>query len=114
MHPTSVNEVKLGSTILRDAEMAPHLLYIVLYSVLLSFSVLLSMGFGVDPHNAFCASVTSIGNVGPAVGELGSMGNFNGISVAAKLLFTTDMFLGRVEIYPLLAVIGMLFDRHGR
>ena len=63
---------------------------------------------------AFCASVTSIGNVGPAVGELGSMGNFNGISVAAKLLFTTDMFLGRVEIYPLLAVIGMIFDRHGR
>ena len=114
LHPTSVNEVKLGSTILRDAEMVPHLLYIVLYCVLLAFSVLLSMGFGVDPHNAFCASVTSIGNVGPAVGELGSMGNFNGISVAAKLLFTTDMFLGRVEIYPLLAVIGMIFDRHGR
>ena len=65
---------------------------------------------GVNDHSAFAASVSSLGNVGPAIRELGNMGNFNGLPSAAKFLFTFDMFLGRIEIYPFLAVVAMIFD----
>lgn len=114
LHPSSINEVRLGRKVLRDDEIAPHILYIALYGVILSVSVLLALMLGVNDHSAFAASVSSLGNVGPAIRELGSMGNFNSVPSGAKFLFTVDMFLGRVEIYPILAVVAMIFDGHRR
>ena len=114
LHPSSVNEVKLGGSTLLDKDVAPHVLYIALYAVLLSFSAVLCLLLGVGWQNSLAASVTSISNVGPALGEMGSMGSFNCAPEAAKLVFTFDMFLGRIEIYPVLAVVAMVFDRHRR
>jgi len=39
------------------------------------------------------------------------MGNFNMEPVGIKLVYTVDMFLGRVEIYPVFAVISSIFNR---
>jgi trk system potassium uptake protein TrkH len=50
-------------------------------------------------------------NVGKGIGNLGTMGNYSALPAAVKCVFTLDMFLGRVEIFPLLAVISMLFSR---
>ena len=109
LHPNSVNEIKVGKNILRDEEVNPQLLYITLYGLLLLFSVVLCLMLGVSSHNAFAATISSLGNVGPAVEELGSMGNFNGIPSMAKFVYSMDMFLGRIEIYPVLAVCAMVF-----
>lgn len=114
LHPTSVNEIKLGQKFLRADQVTPHLLYVGIYCLILSVSVLLTMLVGVDTHNSFAASITSLGNVGPAVRELGTMGSFNSIPDAAKFIFAFDMFLGRLEIYPVLAVVAMIFDRRAR
>lgn len=109
LHPNSVNEIKVGKNILRDEEVNPQLLYITLYGLLLLLSVVLCLMLGVSSHNAFAATISSLGNVGPAVEELGSMGNFNGIPSMAKFVYSMDMFLGRIEIYPVLAVCAMVF-----
>jgi len=114
LHPSSVNEVRMGKRILRDEEVSPHLQYLALYGLLLAVSVALSLFVGVDHQNSFIASVTSLGNVGPAYGELGTMGSFNGIPALGKLIFSVDMFLGRIEIYPVLAVVAMIFDKRAR
>lgn len=114
LHPSSVDEVKLGNKVLRDDEVYPHILYIALYCVILAVSVVLSLLVGVKTDNAFAASVSSLGNVGPAITELGNLGNYNGIPAAGKFIFSLDMFLGRVEIFPVLAVVAMVFDRSGR
>ena len=111
LHPTAVNEVKMGRRFLRDDDVAPHLLYVALYALLIIVAVLLSFALGVDANNSFFASIACLGNVGPSVGDLGTMGSFNSISAGAKFLYTFDMFLGRIEIYPVLAVVAMLFDR---
>ena len=42
------------------------------------------------------------------------MGNFNSVPMMSKRILTLDMFLGRIEIYPVLAVVGMLFSRRKR
>jgi trk system potassium uptake protein TrkH len=114
LHPSSVNEVRLGKRILRDEEVSPHLLYLALYGFLIAVSVALSLFVGVDHQNSFIASVTSLGNVGPAYGDLGTMGSFNSIPALGKLIFSVDMFLGRIEIYPVLAVVAMIFDKRAR
>ena len=114
LHPSAVNEIKLGGKVLKDEEITPHLLYIAMYAVLLAVSAVLCLLAGVGWQNSVAASVTSISNVGPALGEMGSMGSFNCAPAAAKLVFTMDMFLGRIEIYPVLAVVAMVFSRRNR
>jgi trk system potassium uptake protein TrkH len=68
----------------------------------------------VDWQNSLAASITSISNVGPALGEMGSMGTFNCAPDMAKVVYSLDMFLGRIEIYPVLAVVAMVFDKRSR
>lgn len=114
LRPSSVNEVRFGGKVLRDEDVSPHLIYIVLYVVLLALSTTLCLLLGVGWQNSLAASVTSISNVGPALGEMGSMGSFNAIPALAKLIYTFDMFLGRIEIYPVLAVVAMVFDKRNR
>lgn len=114
LHPNLVNEVKVGSRVLREEEVSQYLLYIAFYGLVLVISTVLALCLGIGAENAFSASVVSLSNVGPAIGDIGSMGNFGALPGAAKLLFSLDMFLGRVEIYPVVAVVAMIFDRHRR
>lgn len=111
LHPSNVMGVRLGNHSLKEDEIAPHILYLVLFSFLLAVSVLLALMLGISPHNAFAGSISSMSNVGPAIRELGTMGSYNTLPASAKFLFSIDMFLGRIEIYPALAVAAMLFNR---
>lgn len=110
LHPSSVNEVRFGSHIVHDDEVSPHLLYIALYGVIMLLSVIFTLACGLGASDAFTGSLASLGNVGPAVGDLGTYGSFNAIPGTAKFIFTMDMFLGRIEIYPVLAVLAMIFS----
>lgn len=111
LHPTSVTEVKLYGRNIHMQDMYPHILYIAVFVLLWLVSALLTMSSGVDTQNAIMATLSSLSNVGPAVGSLGTFGNFNAQPVFAKLIYTLDMFLGRVEIYPVMAIVYILFDR---
>lgn len=110
LHPSEVHEMRFGSSVLAERDIIPHLLYSALYFFILLVSFALAVGMGLNGENAFFASLSSLGNVGPAINELGSVGNFNGLPSVAKFLFTIDMFLGRIEIFPVLAVFGMMFN----
>jgi len=111
LHPSSVNEVRFGRRVLDDSDVSPHLLYLCVYALLALVSVFLCLCVGVDIENSFVATVMTLGNVGPGCGVAGTMGSFNSIPLFGKLVFSLDMFLGRVEIYPVLAVVAMVFDR---
>ena len=110
LHPSSMYEVHLGDRVLREDEVAPHILYIAVFSLLTGLSVLLNLAIGMNAQDSFSSSIASLSNLGPAIGHLGTMGNYDVIPAASKFLLTLDMFMGRVEIYPVLAVIAMLFD----
>ena len=114
LHPTAVNEIRMGNRFLRDNEAAPHILFICLYFCVLVVSILLTYLLGMNLYSAFAASISSLGNVGPAIRELGTFGNFSNVAPAAKFVLTMDMFLGRIEIYPVLAVVAMIFDSRRR
>lgn len=109
LHPSAVNEIRLCGRMLKDEDVAPQLLYVELYFLVLAVSVVLSIICGVDGTGSLAASIASLSNVGPAFGELGTMASYNSVPTMAKLVYTLDMFLGRVEIYPLLAVCGLIF-----
>lgn len=114
LHPTSINEVRMGRKVIRDEDMYPHLMYMALYLMLVFVSCLVNSFIGLDLEDALFATISTVGNVGPASGDLGFMGCYNSLPMMTKLLFTMNMFLGRIEIYPVMAVMAMIFSRRSR
>jgi len=114
LHPSEVKGIKIGRNYVRDDDLMPQLLYVSLFTILLALSVFLSLIFGVNTHSAFSASVSTLTNVGPALEELGTMGSYNSVPTAAKFIYSMNMFFGRIEIYPVLAVLSMIFSRNNR
>ena len=111
LYPSSVFEVRLGRRVLRDEEIYPQVLYICLFFLLIGFSSMLCVIIGDPNRHALLGSVASLANVGPSLGTIGSLGNYNGEPSALKVIFSVDMFLGRVEIYPVFAVLASIFHR---
>ena len=112
LHPSEVQGIRIGKNIIRDEDLMPQLLYVSLFTILLALSVFLSLLFGVNTHSSFAASISTLTNVGPALVELGTMGSFNSVPEAAKFIYSMNMFFGRIEIYPILAVLSILFSRN--
>ena len=111
LYPSSVFEVKFGRRILRDEEVYPQILYIALFFLLIGLSSILGVLVGDPNQHALLGSLASLTNVGPSLGSIGSLGNYNAEPHALKFIFTLDMFLGRVEIYPVFAVVASIFHR---
>lgn len=111
LHPSAVSNVRLsGHTITEDA-VGAVMLFIVVYMFTMFISVLGVMLCGTDAATAFSGVVASIGSVGPGLGELGCLDNFSAQPSMAKFIYSFDMFLGRVEIFPVLVVLSMIFKR---
>lgn len=111
LHPSSVSQVRLSGQHLPDSTVSSVMMYIVVYVILIFISILIVMMCGADASDAVSGVIASIGSVGPGVGDLGSLDNYSSQLPLVKMVFTFDMFLGRLEIYPLLIVISLIFRR---
>jgi trk system potassium uptake protein TrkH len=111
LHPTAVTRVRLSGHHLSDSSVKGVMTYIVAYVFLTLISILLVLICGESASDAVSGVIASIGSVGPGLGELGAMDNYSAQSAMAKFIYAFDMFLGRVEIYPVLIVISMMFRR---
>ncbi len=111
LYPSAISEVKIGNRFLRDEDVSPHLIFIAMYVLLLGISSGLLLLIGQNDADALACSVAALGNVGPAIHQYGTYGSFNSMPEIGKVIMTLDMFLGRVEIYPVLAVFSILFKR---
>lgn len=111
LHPSSVSQVRLSGQHLPDSTVSSVMMYIVVYVILIFISILIVMMCGADAADAVSGVIASIGSVGPGVGDLGSLDNYSSQLPLVKMVFTFDMFLGRLEVYPLLIVISLIFRR---
>lgn len=111
LHPTSFSHVKMSGHHLADNTVSAVMLYIVLYVFVIFVSIVVVMLCGTDPADAVSGVIASVGSVGPGIGELGSLDNYSAQLTMAKVIYSFDMFLGRLEIFPILIVISLLFKR---
>ena len=83
------------------------IIYIVIYVVFILGGTLINTACGLDTVTSFTASVSSMGNIGPGFGEVGSLNNFSSMPIVVKLVSTLQMLLGRLEIFGLLHFFTM-------
>jgi len=115
LHPSAVQTIKLGRSSLGDVAIHRILGEILLSLFILAIGAVMlaegglgvtSAADGVTATVSF--AVSSLSNVGPALGQMGPTGHLNALDglghVAAGLL----MFIGRVSVTPLLVTLGGL------
>ena len=112
LHPTAVSQVRLSGHHLPDSAVHSVMLYIVVYFVVIFLSIIGVLLCGSEMPEAVSGVIASVGSVGPGLSEVGSMDNYSLQPAMAKFIFAIDMFLGRVEIFPVLVVISLLFKRN--
>lgn len=111
LHPSSIMQIRVGNHFIKDDAAFAAILYIVLYTVVLIISFLLLTLCGVSVTEAFSGALSSLGNAGPALDSISSMGNYSAQPALAKLIYSADMIFGRLEIYPVFIVMSLIFRR---
>lgn len=111
IHPNAVAQVRLDGHYLPDSTVSSVMMYIVTYFIMVFISIVIVMLCGSGATEAVSGVIASLGSVGPGLGELGALDNFSTEPALSKFVYAFDMFLGRVEIYPVLVVLSMIFNR---
>ena len=103
LHPHAVISIKFNGKVIREQHIRRVISYLIIYVFILIIScVLLTMFMNFDLTTAFGAVVSSFGNTGPALGDLGPANNFTAVPAAGKWLFSFLMLIGRLEIFTVL------------
>lgn len=113
IHPRGVFVTRLGKSPVPDLVVETVQTFFLLYMFAFmtgTFLLAIITSFS-EPHldmvTVVSAVASSLGNVGPGLGEVGPTGNYLGIPWAGKWLLSSLMIIGRLEILPIL----ILFNR---
>ena len=105
IHPRVVQPIRLDGERVEESTLSGVSLFFYAYILLTMVGAVVVAWDNVGFVESISASLTCIGNVGPALGALGPNGNFGGLSALSKLVLSANMLLGRLEITPLLVLL---------
>jgi trk system potassium uptake protein TrkH len=109
IHPHAVITVKLGGKVVPPEIMRGVAGFTFLFISVFVVSAAVLSGLGLDPLTAISSAAATLGNVGPALGELGPASNYSMVPDAGKWVLVFNMLLGRLEIYTLLILLVPAF-----
>jgi trk system potassium uptake protein TrkH len=113
VHPELVSRIRLNGAPVQERTLRAVISFVLLYVGIFVVGAIVLLvdstraGVDLSPFEAVAAAATTLGNIGPAFGFAGPMGSFEPFSDASKLLMIGLMWLGRLEIIP----IVVLFTR---
>ncbi|WP_371930982.1 TrkH family potassium uptake protein [Lewinella sp. JB7] len=111
VHPQAIIPLRLNGQVVPGRVITHIFNFLLLYLILFVVgSVVLSM-LGLDFVTAIGAMATSLGNVGPGIGEVGPVNNFAWLSAPVKLFLSFVMIVGRLEIFTVLVLFTPYFWR---
>ena len=104
LHPRAIFLTKIDNRVISEGVENHTSIFIILYLLIILVSTTLVSLMNVDLQTAFSGAITTIGNVGPGLGRVSSLSNFNGLPDMAKLVYSVDMLLGRLEIFSIITL----------
>jgi trk system potassium uptake protein TrkH len=105
VHPRGVLPVKLGGRVVPDDVMRSVLVFFLFYLLTFAVCAVIVNAFGADLVTAITASIACLGNIGPGFNAVGPMANFADLHPASKVVLTGAMWIGRLEVLTVLALL---------
>lgn len=114
LHPRAVLPVKLGGRVVPDDVMRAVVVFMLLYLLVFAACTTVVALLGEDVVTALTATIATLGNIGPGFNQVGPMSNYAHLHPLSKLLLTGAMWLGRLELITVLALLQPRVWRTGR
>ena len=117
MHPEYVAPVRVNRVAVDERTVRAVIAFVLLYvGIFVAGALLLLLDahrvdLELTPFDALAASATTLGNVGPAFGFAGPMGSFEPFSDVSTAIMTGLMWIGRLEIVPVVALFTRAYWR---
>ena len=112
IHPRGVFVTRVGKDAVPDLLVETVQTFFLLYMFAFMTGTFLIAVFGfmagsdVDIITMVTAVASSLGNVGPGLGDIGPTGSYLGLPAASKWLLASLMIVGRLEILPILILFN--------
>ena len=117
VHPEIVSAVRFNRRPVDERTVRAVIAFVLLYIGLFAVGALLLTidaavaDVRVTPFEAIAAAASTLGNVGPAVGFAGPMGSYEQFSDWSKIVMIALMWLGRLEIIPVIVLFTRSYWR---
>jgi trk system potassium uptake protein TrkH len=115
IHPEAVRPVRVGDRIVDEGTVRDVNAYVLLglvgFALLTVVVVVQTRGTGVNEFEAMGIAASTFLNIGPAFGAAGPYGTYAGLPTTTKWVLVVLMWVGRIEIIPVLVVLTPEFWR---
>jgi trk system potassium uptake protein TrkH len=109
LHPHGIIPVRLNGEAVPQDIIFKVMAFFQLYIVILILGAVVMALLGLDYETAIGASIATIGNIGPGLGDVGPVGNYAFIPDFGKWFLAFMMMLGRLELFTILILLSKAF-----
>jgi trk system potassium uptake protein TrkH len=109
LHPTAVDPMKLGGSVVPNNIVFSVLGFIFLYFMTVATLTFVLLISGLDFITAFSAIIACINNAGPGLNAVGPAGNYSVLTDFQTWVCTLAMLVGRLEIFTFLILFTPRF-----
>ena len=105
-HPHTTVKLKMNGRLIEHETVRGVNVFMAAYLAIFVIAILVISLDKMDFTTNFTAVLTTLGNVGPGLAGVGPTQNFSSFSNLSKIVFTLNMIIGRLEIFPMLVLLS--------
>lgn len=112
LHPNAILPVRYNTKSISKDIVFNILGFFILYMLSFIIGALVFSMFQIDFTSAIGLSASSLGNVGPALGDFGPVNNYSALPALGKWWASFLMLIGRLELFTVLILLTPFFWRN--
>ncbi len=112
LHPSAILPVRYNTKAISGDIVFNVLAFFILYMLSFIIGALVFSMFQLDFESAIGLSASSLGNVGPALGDFGPVNNYSALPSLGKWWASFLMLIGRLELFTVLVLFTPFFWRN--
>lgn len=109
LHPNAVIPVKHNGNVVQPEVLRQVVIFVFQYFAVLALTATLLTLIEQNHTLGLTSAVSSLGNIGPAFGQIGPMNSFEYMHSSSKLILIFNMLVGRLELIPFIVMLNPEF-----
>lgn len=111
IHPRAIIPLRFNKKTVSPQIIHLVMSFFLLYLMTFFFGTFIMIFLGLDFESAVGATIATLGNIGPGIGDVGSVENYAWIPTGGKWFLSFLMLLGRLELFTVLIIFTPTFWR---
>ena len=109
LHPNAVIPVKHNGNVVQPEVLRQVVIFVFQYFAILAVTAVIITLIEQNHTLGLTSAVSSLGNIGPAFGQIGPMSSFEHLHVLSKIILIFNMLIGRLELIPFIVMLNPEF-----